>query len=369
MEEDANFALNFDSDVFESSFIYWSNLPAHLKVQILRNLPYPTLRSFMFLSKECMTLTSSVKTQAYGVYLQNDPFLGYSEYVESKEASATIIIYYIPPEAVGIPDSHKPYTLTFVDVEDGGCVVKRRKDKRGRSIVTNGVRYQNEKSASAAVRVFFQLTKNIKAQYLSIEMTSENAEIERVLESKTLAPSLLRFVSPGCGLNIYNLDPFSEEIFMDSAFCDSEAVRQAPEFDTEAMVAVSDDQLSLLRAHCLRIKAPYISSKGINKLIMQWLNNQRIIEEILLTDTQRVNEAEVFEGVDKDRILSDVEISKSPFIRERMENMRPGGSLHAGLRNFSGALILINIGTDFCDLINPHSEVLLYSTNMMLTRD
>ncbi|VDM85846.1 unnamed protein product, partial [Strongylus vulgaris] len=79
MDEDVDFILKFDEDVFESKFTYWNKLPARLKIEILRNLPYPTLRNFMFLSKECMALASNVKTHAYGVYLQNKPFFGYPE--------------------------------------------------------------------------------------------------------------------------------------------------------------------------------------------------------------------------------------------------------------------------------------------------
>lgn len=75
MEDDGDHLMDFEPDVFESKFLYWRELPSHLKIQVLRNLPYPTLRNFMFLSKECWNLTASFKTEAYAVYLDEMAFL------------------------------------------------------------------------------------------------------------------------------------------------------------------------------------------------------------------------------------------------------------------------------------------------------
>ncbi|KAK6728605.1 hypothetical protein RB195_005946 [Necator americanus] len=75
MEEEADPMECFDVDVFESKFIRWGELPPHIKITVLQNLPYPTLRNFMFLSKESYALASTVVTDAYGVYLLDMNFL------------------------------------------------------------------------------------------------------------------------------------------------------------------------------------------------------------------------------------------------------------------------------------------------------
>ncbi|EYC28806.1 hypothetical protein Y032_0007g3442 [Ancylostoma ceylanicum] len=75
MEDGGYHMMDFELDIFDSKFTYWSELPSHLKIQILRYLPYPTLRNFMFLSKECWALATNFKAEAYAVYLDEMAFI------------------------------------------------------------------------------------------------------------------------------------------------------------------------------------------------------------------------------------------------------------------------------------------------------
>ncbi|KAL6729827.1 hypothetical protein Aduo_000846 [Ancylostoma duodenale] len=170
MEDEGDYVMDFEPDVFENKFIHWSKLPSHLKIQVLRNLPYPTLRNFMFLSKECWGLASMFKTKAYAVYLDEMAFLSEFQDIPCEEKSMDLFVYYIPPDLRGIPNSLKRYQLSFVEDEGGGCSVRRVRERRGLKHISEGVRYSNETYFSASMRVFFQLTKFIEAEELAIEM-------------------------------------------------------------------------------------------------------------------------------------------------------------------------------------------------------
>ncbi|KAK6728606.1 hypothetical protein RB195_005946 [Necator americanus] len=206
---------------------------------------------------------------------------------DPEENSVELNIYYIPPEKKGIPNSHKPYRISFVEDSNGGCSVRRLVEKKGRKYDRNGVRYTDETYACAATRVFFQITKSIKAKEITFEMNPMRPEVERVLkehpttrkflceeflirtEDRALPPLLLRFLSPGTKLDVYS-NPFPEpgDIFIDTAFFDSDVVRAAPKFDTEALTGVTEEQFVLLQADELSMKAPHISSKAINRILL-----------------------------------------------------------------------------------------------------
>ncbi|KAL6729760.1 hypothetical protein Aduo_000787 [Ancylostoma duodenale] len=54
MPENGDLLFDFNFEPFDScEFHSWSELPYVLKIKILQYLPYPTIRRFMFLSKEC----------------------------------------------------------------------------------------------------------------------------------------------------------------------------------------------------------------------------------------------------------------------------------------------------------------------------
>ncbi|RCN51374.1 F-box domain protein [Ancylostoma caninum] len=343
MEDEGDHVMAFRPVVFENKFIHWSKLPSHLKVQVLRNLPYPTLRNFMFLSKECWTLASMFKAEAASVFLDERAFLSKIQRTRCKEKAMDLFVFYIPPGLRGIRNSHRMYQLSFVENEDGGCSVRRIREsleeraERGREPYSEGVRYSNETYFSASIRVFFQLTKFIEADDLVIEMGTVNPEVENILrelsastsfscksfgirtEDKALPPLLLPFITPGCELGVYS-SPFSEpsEIFLDTAFFDSEVVRAAPKFRSEALTGVTDEQLPLLQGSKLFMKTPYISSKGIN-------------------------------GILKAGFWRNPDFSNS-FRTMRRYWDRPGRGLRVGIRNRAGVFIVVDVATKYCDI-------------------
>ncbi|KAL6729821.1 hypothetical protein Aduo_000840 [Ancylostoma duodenale] len=316
MENEEDLMLLFRPDAYESQFGYWSELPLQLKITILEYLPYPTLRSFMFLSKECLTLASKLKTEACALMLQHSSFQAVL-----KKNALDVVVYYIPPDATSIPNSHRPYRLTFVEDEEGGCVVKRVRGKKGK-FTRDGVRYNNETHSSAAIRTFIQLSKGLKAEQLSVEVDAMDPGLERTLKEQSagptiscksflirtleraLPPLLLPHLAPGCKLQVYNY-PIQEpgDIFINTAFFDTDVMRAAPSFDTETYTGITDEQIALLQARRLYMRAPYVSSCGINKLLLQWLESKRIISGIGLIETKALNRDQVLEGVDPSKIL------------------------------------------------------------------
>ncbi|EYC26101.1 hypothetical protein Y032_0011g1560 [Ancylostoma ceylanicum] len=71
MPENEVLLFDVQFEPFDScAFHCWSDLPNVLKIKILQYLPYPTIRQFMFLSKECYMLASNTRTQAEIVQLR-----------------------------------------------------------------------------------------------------------------------------------------------------------------------------------------------------------------------------------------------------------------------------------------------------------
>ncbi|KAL6729825.1 hypothetical protein Aduo_000844 [Ancylostoma duodenale] len=360
MEDELYHVMAFKPAFFENKFIHWSELPPHLKLQVLRNLPYPTLRNFMFLSKKCWTLSSMFKTEAACIFLDEMAFLSKFQGTRCKEKSMDLFVFYIPPGLKGIPNSHRKYQLSFVEDKDGGCSVRRIGESREWKRYSKGVRYSNETYFYASLRVFFQLTKFIEAKDLLIEMSTVNPEVESILrelpastslsyesitirtEDKALLPLFLPFINPGCKLSVYSF-PFHEtgDIFMDTAFFDSEMVRAAPSFRTESLTGVTDEQLLLLQGSRLFMKTPYISSKGINGILRQWSEGRRRIERITLSETQILNHNDVVDGIDPSPILvGDM---------RRYWDFRSRG-FRTGIRNRAGDLIVVDVATNCCDI-------------------
>ncbi|VDM74135.1 unnamed protein product [Strongylus vulgaris] len=133
------------------------------------------------------------------------------------------------------------------------------------------------------MRVFLQLTKNMKAKFANIELYFHNAEIEClkklppmksltceglviITQSSAALFLLLGFVAPGCELCIHIFAP-SDETLIDTAVFDLEVAQAAPVFESRIRAGVTDDQLSRLKARLIRVKTPFVSSKGINKII------------------------------------------------------------------------------------------------------
>lgn len=55
----------------------WNKLPLELKFEVLQYLSLPTLRRFMFLSKDCLHVVSSMKIDAMSIHLDDNTFIGH----------------------------------------------------------------------------------------------------------------------------------------------------------------------------------------------------------------------------------------------------------------------------------------------------
>ncbi|VDN23555.1 unnamed protein product [Cylicostephanus goldi] len=231
-------------DVCEDTFIYWIDLPYHLKIEVLRNLPFPTLWNFMFLSKECMALSSKLKPEVNGVFLLHEPNR-VRQNANMGNCSATIIVYYLPRGSTD-PDLRKNYTIRFTNINEG-CTVSREDDMR---IASTGPTYTNESCYAVSMRVLFNMTKYMKSEQISMEIGSVRTEVRHVLDelpktaslccerltvhahSLAVLTSLIPHVNPGCRLWTYDSDIFNipANVFIDSDIFDLETVRFSQSF-------------------------------------------------------------------------------------------------------------------------------------------
>ncbi|KHJ76823.1 hypothetical protein OESDEN_23557 [Oesophagostomum dentatum] len=243
MEDQASSMEICQADVFER----WNDLPRHLKVHVLQNLPYPTLRNFMFLGKECFQLASEIETEAFAVFLQDIAYLKDeddedNEYNGMEEGTVELSVWYIPPHLRKVPNSFEPYQLLFTRDKSGGCILRRVREGTQHKSYGKEVRYAEETTFAAALRSFFQLTRNIKAKELSVEVERLNPDLERALKQQTTArfscktflirtedralpPLLYPFIPAGCSLQVYTFPfPKPDDIFIESSCFDLELV-------------------------------------------------------------------------------------------------------------------------------------------------
>ncbi|KHJ81187.1 hypothetical protein OESDEN_19127, partial [Oesophagostomum dentatum] len=160
------------------------------------------------------------------------------------------------------------------------------KDSEGHKVYGKGTTYANQTSFTAAVRYFFQLTRNIKATELSFEIERLNPNLECILKQQTAAkfscntfrirtddrdlpPLLYPLIPIGCVLHIFT-DPSAtpDNIFIDSSYFDLELIRAAPMFLAQAYVGITDEQLPNLQGYWFWMKAPYLSCKSVNELLL-----------------------------------------------------------------------------------------------------
>ncbi|CAJ0593375.1 unnamed protein product [Cylicocyclus nassatus] len=359
---------NPDVDVFEDHFAYWNKLPTELKVKVVRNLPYPTLRNFMFLSKDCMEVSSPLKTPVFAVFLLH---WGYrSECVQVGRydvvKQSSIIVYYMP---FGSAVDRKEYIIYFSTVEDGRCIAHREK-KRGQ-IVIMGPEYPKESCFTVSMRVLFQITKILKPKNILLQLVNI-ADVKSTLselpstsfitcgaltvrsDDLSFLPLLMPHVSPGCELRFYNSDPYPyDDNILNPVFFDFEVVKAAPYLDTDAICEINDGQLIQLRASWLDLKASGISERGINGLILQWVEGRRKIVKICILETKTFNHDLVLENVNTNRIQSSCE--NIPFFNKYVEH-HPLHKRLALLRNDFDDRLLVCIGEDYCELVDPYSE-------------
>ncbi|KHJ87285.1 F-box domain protein [Oesophagostomum dentatum] len=357
--EDENFLLSFDPDVFVSEFSRWNKLPSELKIKILRYLPVPTMDSFKFLSKECLSLASRVPTEIYEVHLNKKGYY-LPQNIESDEKSMVLEI--------------NREEIFFNDDGSGGCIVKRSSEKNRGLLPETEPHYPNEIYQSVAMRTLFQLARNARITKLLVATRLMDEQLQRIFEEqpkntkitcKSLiistydAKFLLNFlplIAPGCLLRIVAgclVEP--TEFHMDSACFDLDVMRTAPYIyiGIAVLTGITDDQLPRVRATRIFIRAPEISSCGINRLILQWVNGKRRIIKISLIGTRNLDVDSIVEGVDPSHLVYGKELLKSRSIRKILRQV-PCTGFRSGLRNKSGSLLILDVHPNCCVIFNPY---------------
>ncbi|KHJ82201.1 F-box domain protein [Oesophagostomum dentatum] len=270
--EDENFLLSFDPDAFVSEFSCWSELPSEVKVKILRHLPVPTVDSFKFLSKECLSLASRVPTEMEEVHLNEKGYY----LPQNRRSDEKSMVLEINGEEI-----------LFTDDGSNGCIVKRSTGENGALVTETEPHYQNETCQSVAMRTLFQLTRNARITKLFIATRLMDEQLERIFEEqskntritcKSLMISthdarfllkFLPFIAPGCLLRITAGSPLEPiQFHMDSACFDLDVMRTARIIYITALAGITNDQLPRVRATRIFLRAPEISSCGINHLIL-----------------------------------------------------------------------------------------------------
>ncbi|KHJ90879.1 hypothetical protein OESDEN_09265 [Oesophagostomum dentatum] len=212
-------------------------------------------------------------------------------------------------------------SLAFSFNEDGdrGSVVSRIVKKKDPSLYKKGAHYSDE-PLSSAFRTFVHFSRTLTVSKLKIVLQTAEQVIRELPTAPSLScqqliihtmdpavpPLLFRFVSPGTKLFIRPYDV--GEISLESSVFDSEVVRAASSFESFITSQITDHQLPFLEGEVLYLIAPGVTSKGINRLIWQWLYEERKIVRITISRTRRLISSEILQGLDPSRILSESEL-------------------------------------------------------------
>ncbi|EYC02996.1 hypothetical protein Y032_0096g2887 [Ancylostoma ceylanicum] len=360
MKKDAGLLFDFDIRVFdESEFHHWPKLPTDLKIKILEYIPFPTLRNFMFLSKDSYSLVTRLKTLVFNVSLSDiDNFDRIQNFVE-------LSISWIrdgPPTKMTCP---RYYILHFVEDQRGGCFVERVIEKKGRKYTYAGVRY-NHSPRLVALATLFHFSTYMDIRETAMGLSALDPEEEHLLNvqptttviakdefciragASAIVSSFLRFLRPGCRLRVY---PLREQkgFFLDTRFFDSVVVHASPAIDFDFTTGATDDQIVLFQCYDITMCVPNVTAKAINRIILEWLEGKREINVYALKGLGNVTKTE---------ILQDVEVVPWEKFLTMIYNgdwwgLRLNQGEGTGLYNGARFLIVL-VETDSCQLLDPY---------------
>ncbi|KHJ86674.1 hypothetical protein OESDEN_13566, partial [Oesophagostomum dentatum] len=165
-------------------------------------------------------------------------------------------------------------------------LIFRGQERRTGQLAETSVHYSADPRV-AALTTFFRLTESIKAKFILVAMHCSTPEIEELLANKPcttllqcdkfemlteethLAPIFVRFLIPGCELRLHNSTAYGiERSLEDPTIFNTNVAKSASSVVIKWRTVITDDQLVLLQAHILHIKAPHITSRGINQLLL-----------------------------------------------------------------------------------------------------
>ncbi|CAJ0603865.1 unnamed protein product [Cylicocyclus nassatus] len=304
-------------DDFLLEFHRWGDLPADVKLHILKYLTFPTLRGIMFLSKECYDLVRKIKPKV-DIQLEDAAFSASTKQRKlAKNHGVELHIYWRKPGAEFVHD----YPLVFVKDSEEGCCVQRLIFEKGKLCKRPGTRYSSN-TTTAATKAMFWLSKVLNIQATTVSMPSPNANLRAVLAEQSSSQKIakenftvitdneplvtvdfLRFLKRGCGVSVV-MKNGSTELFRGVELFDHEIFQCARKITFHGWKAeLKDDQLINLAAEEICITSPYITSGAINKLILEWLDGKRRISSIRLGEMQTLDLKIILRNVDPTAIM------------------------------------------------------------------
>ncbi|RCN51393.1 F-box domain protein [Ancylostoma caninum] len=360
MRKDTGLLFDFDIRTFdEFEFHHWTELPVDVKIKILEYIPFPTLRNFMFLSKESYSLVTRLRTLVFNINFSDmDNFDKVQNFVE-------LAISWPRPGPPTRMKTSKYYILHFVDNGKGGCFAERVIEKKGRKYTCAGVRY-NRSPRFVALSTLFHFSTYMDIRETYIGLSALNPEEEHILMAQptttliakdefsittgtsAIVSPFLRFLQPGCRLKIYPLRE-QGEFFLDTPFFDSAVVHASQAIYFHFNTGATDDQIVLFRGYDITMSVPNVTAKAVNRIILEWLEGKREINVYCLKGLQNVTKTE---------ILRDVEIVPWEKFLTMIYNgdwwgLRFSEGQGTALYNGSRFLIVL-VEADLCQLIDPY---------------
>ncbi|KAL6737512.1 hypothetical protein Aduo_011148 [Ancylostoma duodenale] len=341
----------------------WNKLPLELKFEILQYLSLPTLRRFMFLSKDCLQVVSSMKIDAMSIHLDDNTFIGHRNDAVTVRVSRKIKTPYLSCFV-----TH--FDLQFLSLENGGCFVAREVIEDRRKVIKVGTNYPHESRYAAALQAFAQFTKWVKATGLYVTMSPSDADVDRMhaivpaarkfscstFGIETKSPALVRFfmqhLQPGCNLVVNEYTQLDDDRpILARDFFDSDVAKCACSMNIHGMTEITDEQLLKLRAKTLFVASHRITSQAVNQIIWQWYEGERRICQMFFDGTKDLSEEVILSGFELDDFCSPEELLEivSEMSQWRVRELsRPW----VGLRSKAGLVIMVKVGRHSCSLLN-----------------
>ncbi|RCN53117.1 F-box domain protein [Ancylostoma caninum] len=307
MEDSTDLLFDFTLTLDEFEFHRWNELPFDLRIKILEYIPFPTLRNFMFLSKESFLLVTRMNTPMFYVNLSNRGLI--KEFENFVELSLSWSLHGRYEEE----KYSRMYTLRFVEDENGCCFVERAPEKkRRRRIPSRGVHYNRSARFTALATLFhFSTYLDIRAVFAELDsldpkdgevftMQPETTKIAKdkfyiATRASTMISSFLPFLEDGCPLVVL---PLGKEIFLGTSFFDSALVHSSRKIQIEAQNGVTDDQIVLFQAYDITMPAPNVTAKAINRLLLEWLEGKRKINFIHLKGLRNITKEDILQNIE-----------------------------------------------------------------------
>ncbi|CAJ0603884.1 unnamed protein product [Cylicocyclus nassatus] len=156
MAERTSFMFDVVYDLFDdilAEFHRWGDLPVDVKLYVLKYLTVPTLRGFMFRSKECYDLVRKIKPKV-DLHLEDAAFIPdrkQRKFAKNHDG-VKLHIYWRKPGAG--PKSVHDYPLIFVKYSEEGCHVQRLGYEKGKYCKRPGTRYSSNTITAATEAMF-----------------------------------------------------------------------------------------------------------------------------------------------------------------------------------------------------------------------